>query len=97
MTRGLIANCVFAFSCPRRWEGLAPTEDPDTRYCHHCERHVHLCRNEADFTRHANGGHCVAVPTAPRFPRRMIVGMPGPGPEPEYVYSGDGPGRRRKD
>jgi hypothetical protein len=48
--------------CPTNWELLRPTADPDVRHCRSCRRDVHYCRTPADFVRHGESGHCVAIP-----------------------------------
>ena len=54
-------SCEFAFKCPKAWGCLEPTADEGVRHCPECDRDVHLALTEADFRRHADEGHCVAV------------------------------------
>jgi predicted amidophosphoribosyltransferase len=48
------------FVCPRTWEGLQPTADPDIRHCAQCNQDVHLCRTDVEAFRHARAAHCIA-------------------------------------
>jgi hypothetical protein len=48
--------------CPMNWQMLGPTADSDVRHCRACLRDVYYCQTPADFVRHGELGHCVAVP-----------------------------------
>ncbi len=54
-------SCAFRFKCPKVWDNLQPTQHEGIRHCPECDRDVHLALTEADFRRHADEGHCVAV------------------------------------
>jgi len=60
-TKPTIANCTFAFECPRQWEMLATTQDRKVRNCHHCNRDVHLVETGAEWNERLAQGACVAV------------------------------------
>lgn len=55
-------RCLLSYACPQLWSRLAATSTPDRRHCDHCDRDVHLVRDEEEFFQHAAHGHCVAVP-----------------------------------
>ncbi len=61
-TERTIRTCPvrMKFSCPRTWEGLRPTANPDVRHCAHCNEDVHFCRTDEETLRHARAGHCIA-------------------------------------
>jgi hypothetical protein len=68
--QGRVANCGaapdagvrFSFRCPRSWERLEPTADPDVRRCDACRRDVFRCGTFAEAERHALAGDCISVP-----------------------------------
>lgn len=96
--RPRIENCdeLFAFKCPKKWEQLAGTDDPNVRHCGTCDKRVHYCHSLTEAYGHARRGQCVAVATGvDRFPGDMkgpprvfigrtmgIMRMPEPEPEP---------------
>jgi uncharacterized protein (TIGR02996 family) len=51
----------FAFRCPKRWEGLRPTDDPAVRHCDACRQEVHFCATAAEAEERAVRGECVAI------------------------------------
>ncbi len=57
-------NCrnAFEFVCPRYFDSLQPTEDPEVRFCAVCQEKVYRCATPLDFVRHGELGHCVAIP-----------------------------------
>jgi hypothetical protein len=72
-------SCQFAFKCPKTWDRLTITGDPNTRHCGACDSDVHLVLTEAEFNRQAGVGQCVAVrlshrETAPAGDEAHIVG-----------------------
>lgn len=57
-----IHHCPLAYKCRARWERLEPIQtDPTIRFCAACQRTVHLCLTDEDYTRHTALGHCVAL------------------------------------
>lgn len=44
-----ILDCRRDSGCPRDWGSLAPTGQPEVRYCTTCERCVHYSANEFDI------------------------------------------------
>ena len=58
-----IANCAvpFRFECPRLWENLDPTADPDIRFCQSCRKEIYRCYTMEQVARHALAGDCIAV------------------------------------
>jgi hypothetical protein len=51
----------FEFECPRTWDSLARTSDPDVRHCDSCRHLVHRVQSDAELAAHAARGHCVSV------------------------------------
>ena len=83
-------NClpVFRFVCPRRWEGLTPTDEPTVRHCGQCDRQVYFCSTDAETIAHARVGNCIAreMPDAAELPRVYVgqpVGLPPVTPQQE--------------
>lgn len=69
--RPRIENCdeTFAFKCPKKWEQLDGTDNPNARHCASCNKTIHYCYSMSEAYGHARRGHCVAVATAvARFP-----------------------------
>jgi hypothetical protein len=58
-----IINCnwKFKFQCPRDWQGLRKTQDPNVRACESCLENVYLCMNEDELSRRSSSGQCVAL------------------------------------
>lgn len=60
---------LFAFRCPKRWENLRESRDPNVRHCDTCGKPVHFSSTIAEAQEHARRGECVAVSLAvPRSP-----------------------------
>ncbi|MDY3558063.1 TIGR02996 domain-containing protein [Gemmata sp. JC673] len=95
-----IENCdkVFEFPCPKKWEQLQGTDDPNVRHCGSCGEDVYYSQSLTEARTHAQMGRCVAVATGvDRFPgdldhvrppERVFVGMirrhvPEPGSQPD--------------
>jgi len=57
-------NFQFAFRCPKRWENLRPTTDPNIRRCETCRKPVHFSASVAEARDHAQRGECVALSLA---------------------------------
>lgn len=72
----------FRVRCPRKWESLEPTTDPDIRHCHACSEQVYLCRSDEETLSHAIANHCIAreEPDDSEMPA-MIIGRPARPPE----------------
>jgi hypothetical protein len=58
---GPLGKVRFSFQCPKRWEGLEPTANPDVRSCSRCEETVRLCRTREEAESEARRGGCIAV------------------------------------
>ena len=58
-------RCLLKFACPQIWTRLPDTGSDDRRHCDECNRDVYLVRDEEEFFRYAQEGHCVAVPIRP--------------------------------
>jgi uncharacterized protein (TIGR02996 family) len=64
----------FAFRCPKRWEGLRPTDDPAVRHCDACRKQVYFCATAAEAEGRAVRGECVAI--SARLADRAVVDHP---------------------
>src|SRR5262245_25055524 len=43
-----VSNCRFSdwrFVCPKSWDQLSPTDEPDIRICHECKSPVFFCHS----------------------------------------------------
>lgn len=67
MSDKIIQNCDvrFQFLCPKKWQALLPTADPDIRGCEACARLVYLCNSPEQAREHARQGRCVALVAPP--------------------------------
>jgi hypothetical protein len=52
--------------CPRIWRNFEQTEDPNTRFCKHCEKNVYLCATEEEAVAHAKERDCIAIMPQPK-------------------------------
>ena len=73
----------FAYACPRAWESLVPTDDPDVRHCDTCQQAVTLCPTRERAEQMAREGACIAVPGVLagdvfRDVTRTMMGRPNP-------------------
>jgi hypothetical protein len=73
----------FAFVCSRRWESLAPTDDPRVRACDSCQQRVYHCGSVSEAEARARDGECIAVPgelvaTIDGYDARQVLGRPDP-------------------
>jgi hypothetical protein len=55
-------RCQLAFACPKGWDAMEPTDQPDVRFCDHCQSQVHEVRTAEAFWEHARAERCVSVP-----------------------------------
>jgi transcription antitermination factor NusG len=60
-----IQNCNFEVDCPRHFDQLAETSDPNMRFCDKCSRHVYRCNSLQELTHHSQAGHCVSLVCKP--------------------------------
>jgi uncharacterized protein (TIGR02996 family) len=60
-----VANCPasngWAFRCPKTWDSLAPTDEPDIRICHDCKSPVFYCHTVEEARQFASAGQCIAL------------------------------------
>jgi len=70
-----VRNCrpTIPAPCPKRWEALAQTPDPDVRHCETCNQPVHFCSTDEQTLEHARAGHCVAREVPDRSELAPIV------------------------
>ncbi|MBD2092843.1 hypothetical protein H6F67_23620 [Microcoleus sp. FACHB-1515] len=75
-TNDRIFNCNFSYKCPKLWEALEATDEPDQRFCHSCNRRVHFIRTKADLEQAYADNLCVALTTiAPKQDRVLLMGI----------------------
>ena len=67
------SQCNISISlCPKNWRNFEQTEEPNTRFCKHCEKNVYLCTTEEQAIAHAQERHCIAMSLQEkRDPERM--------------------------
>jgi hypothetical protein len=70
----------FAFSCPKRWETLAPTVDATVRFCQQCQERVYHCDTIDEAEDRALAGRCIAIPKplSDGGVESMMLGRPDP-------------------
>ncbi len=61
MKNDKIANCTFAFKCPRSWDDLTLTNSESVRFCSACDQEVYFAEDEETFGMLAATGKCVAI------------------------------------
>jgi hypothetical protein len=54
-------NCDMEFSCPMRWEILAPTQHDTTRFCAQCNKDVYAVSSAKQAEEYAAVGRCLAI------------------------------------
>ncbi|HVF85638.1 MAG TPA: hypothetical protein VM821_06630 [Abditibacteriaceae bacterium] len=61
-TDTIVVNCdiKFRFECPKLWQNLDDTQEPDVKFCDACQREVFLCSSDEETMEHAEQGHCIA-------------------------------------
>ncbi len=60
-----IRNCNFKYKCPKSWSTLIATSEDNVRYCDHCDRGVHYCRDKNELMTAMENDWCVAIPIDP--------------------------------
>lgn len=92
VARAPIENCEvrFDFACPKKWEGLEPTDlGDDVRFCGSCKMNVYYTRTVDDASKHATQGHCVVVDLVQiRRPFDLRSPIDGPRPPPPILMAG---------
>ncbi len=61
-----VENCRLTgwrFVCPKTWDQLSPTDEPDIRICHDCKSPVFFCQTPEEARVFASCGQCVALST----------------------------------
>lgn len=58
-----IRDCAeqFRFVCPRTWDSLYPTDNPEARHCPECNETVYLCLGSDDLEKHRGKRMCFAL------------------------------------
>lgn len=59
--RPKVEHCEFEYRCPKQWESLRATADPEVRACDECRQKVYYCHTLYSARAHAERGQCVAV------------------------------------
>lgn len=61
-TERTVRNCAvrMKFVCPKTWDELQPTTEPNVRHCPQCDESVYYCATDAETIAHARAGHCIA-------------------------------------
>lgn len=52
-------NCEMEFVCPKDWEGMIVSADPNIRHCSTCNKDVHFCHTVEDLKKAIDAQHCV--------------------------------------
>ena len=52
----------FTFQCPRQWDDLNETSDPNTRHCDECNEPVTMATTPEEERYLAKEGRCAAIP-----------------------------------
>lgn len=57
-----IENCAsdWEYKCPKRWESLSVTSNPQERFCETCKETVYLCTTEDELSLRVGQRRCVA-------------------------------------
>lgn len=85
VARAPIEGCEvrFDFACPKKWEGLAPTDrGEDVRFCDACKKNVYYTQTVAEALDHAQKGDCVVVDLVQIRRPFDLMGRPDPIPMP---------------
>ncbi len=66
VARAHVENCdvTFAFECPKTWDALTTTDDPNIRHCIACDSRVHYASDASIARSLARRRLCVAVDVA---------------------------------
>lgn len=70
----VISNCPMEFECPKQWETMEETSNPDVRHCDSCNKDVHFCATEEKLDRMAAAGECVSFFTVREHRVRRLSG-----------------------
>lgn len=84
-----IINCKFVFQCPLSWESLEDTNNPNIRFCLHCNQNVYFAHTLGELAELASGGKCVAFnqnhDKEQKSVPRKLMGMAAPEFDQIYV------------
>jgi hypothetical protein len=50
----------FEFECPKNWEDLDKTANPNVRHCSQCKENVYLCSTYEELATHSKARECTA-------------------------------------
>ena len=56
-----IRNCSFGFKCSQKWGDLLKRKEKNVKYCHNCEKEVHLIETSAELEYAIKFNYCVAI------------------------------------
>ena len=83
----VIPNCEFRFECPKKWEALQISPNPDQRFCGQCKREVRFCRTPEELEIAIARNECVAVELQREPDSRNGISI-GLAQLPAYVHTG---------
>ena len=83
----VIPNCEFRFECPKKWEALQISPNPDQRFCGQCKREVRFCRTPEELEIAIARNECVAVELQREPDRRNGISI-GLAQLPAYGHTG---------
>lgn len=52
-------NCEMEFVCPKDWESMVVSVDPNIRHCSTCNKDVYFCHTIDDLKKSINNQQCV--------------------------------------
>ncbi|MBX3231528.1 MAG: TIGR02996 domain-containing protein [Labilithrix sp.] len=78
----------FEVTCPKAWDKMTPTANPNQRHCGTCDQIVYYARTVEEARLHAMNRRCLVVDVVPLRkrgdldapPPMMMAGMPAPPP-----------------
>lgn len=74
----VIPNCEFRFECPKKWEALQISPNPDQRFCGQCKREVRFCRTPEELEIAIARNECVAVELQREPAGRIAISLGNP-------------------
>ena len=70
----VILECDFEFKCPKTWEKLRISDDPEKRFCTSCERDVFFVTSRRELEVYKKLGRCIAANVRnPEFGRGVLM------------------------
>jgi len=77
-----IRNCVFAFKCNAKWEGMKVVSedhirDIEVRFCDSCQKEVYFCEDDDVLARNVRLNRCIAIERGD-IHTSVTLGLPAP-------------------